>query len=89
MDIHTLGVTEPRRVLVKPLSSKAKNRFANIMQGNPVCTVEQEWGDDVFLVSENRNYCFWVSLRLGANRFGDKTDKHWEITEENNEIPQH
>jgi hypothetical protein len=68
-----------RTVNVKPLSSKAKNRFANIMQNNPICTVEQDTGGELFLAAENRKYFFWVSLRTGSNRFGDKTDKHWEI----------
>jgi hypothetical protein len=68
-----------RTVNVKPISSKAKNRFANIMQSNPLCFVEQDTGEELFLVSENRSYAFWVSTRTGTNRFGDKTDKHWEI----------
>jgi hypothetical protein len=71
-----------RKVIVKPKSSKAKNRFANIMEGNPVCIVEQDWGDDLFLVSENRKYSFWHSIRTGKNRFGDKTSKDWEIITE-------
>lgn len=68
-----------RTVTVKPISSKAKNRFANIMQNNPICTVEQDTGGELFLAAENRKYFFWVSTRTGSNRFGDKTDKHWEI----------
>ena len=71
-----------RKVTVRPKSSKAKNRLANTMEGNPVCTVEQDWGEDLFLVSENRKYCFWVSTRTGTNRFGNKADAHWEIIEE-------
>jgi hypothetical protein len=70
-----------RKVTVKPKSSKAKNRLFNIMENNPVCTVEQDWGEDLFLVSENRKYSFWVSIRTGSNRFGDKTCKDWEIIE--------
>jgi hypothetical protein len=68
-----------RTVNVRPLSSKAKNRLANLMEGNPTCIVEQDTGGELFLVSENRKYSFWVSTRTGSNRFGDKTDKHWEI----------
>jgi hypothetical protein len=68
-----------KTVNVRPLSSKAKNRFANVMQSNPVCFVEQDTGGELFLVSENRKYSFWISTRTGSNRFGDKTDKHWEI----------
>jgi len=71
-----------RKVIVKPKSSKAKNRLANIMDGNPVCIVEQDTGGEVFLASENRKYFFWVSTRTGSNRFGDKTDKDWEVITE-------
>lgn len=73
-----------RVVKVKPLSSKAKNRFSNIMKGNPVCTVEQDTGFELFLVSENRNYAFWVSTREGSSRFGSKVDKNWEVLDEGN-----
>jgi hypothetical protein len=68
-----------RTVKVKAKSSKAKNRFANIMDNNPICIVEQDTGEELFLAAENRKYFFWVSLRTGSNRFGDKTDGHWEI----------
>ena len=71
-----------RKVIVKPKSSKAKNRFANIMEGNPVCIVEQDTGGELFLASENRKYFMWVSTRTGSNRFGDKSDAHWEIISE-------
>ena len=68
-----------RKVTVRAISSKAKNRLANTMEGNPVCIVEQDTGGELFLASENRKYFFWVSTRTGTNRFGDKTDKHWEV----------
>ena len=71
-----------RKVKVKPKSSKAKNRFANMLENNPVCIVEQDTGGELFLASENRKYFFWVSTREGVNRFGDKSDAHWEIIEE-------
>lgn len=74
-----------KRITVKPKSSKAKNRLANIMEGNPVCIVEQDTNGELFLVSENRKYCMWVSTRTGTNRFGDKSDAHWEIIEEDEE----
>ena len=70
-----------RKVQVKPKSSKAKNRLANIMENNPVCIVEQDSGGELFLVSENRKYAFWASIRIGTNRFGDKADAHWEVIE--------
>jgi hypothetical protein len=75
-----------RKVTVKPKSRKSVNRLANSMGGNPVCIVEQDTGGELFLASENRKYFFWVSTREGVNRFGDKSDAHWEIIEENNEI---
>jgi len=68
-----------RLVSVKPISAKAKNRFANLMENNPVCIVEQDTGSELFLVSENRRYSFWVSTRIGSNRFGSKVDGHWEV----------
>ena len=70
-----------RKVKVKPISSKAKNRLANLMENNSVCIVEQDTGGELFLASENRKYFFWVSTRTGINRFGDKSDSHWEIVE--------
>ncbi len=70
-----------RKVTVRAISSKAKNRLANLMENNPVCIVEQDTGGELFLASENHKYFFWVSTRTGTNRFGDKTDKHWEVIE--------
>ena len=71
-----------RKVVVKPKSSKAKNRFANVMEGNPVCIVEQDTGGELFLAAENRKYFFWVSTRTGTSRFGSMIDAHWEIVTE-------
>jgi hypothetical protein len=68
-----------RKVIVKPKSSKAKNTFVNTLNSNPVFTVEQDTGEELFLASVNRKYFFWVSLREGVNRFGDKADAHWEV----------
>jgi hypothetical protein len=66
--------TKTKRVSVVPLSSKAKNRFANIMDQFHMCTVEQEKVIDgvehFFLVSMNRMYCFWVPK---------KGNEHWKI----------
>jgi hypothetical protein len=70
-----------RTVTVKPKSSKAKNRLANTMDGNPVCVVEQDTGGELFLASANRKYFFWVSVRSGVSRFGDSSDAHWEVVE--------
>jgi len=38
---------------VTPVSKKAKNRFANLMDGIDECIVEQHKGDKVFLTSVN------------------------------------
>ena len=70
-----------RKVTVKPKSKKAVNRLINTMEGNPVCLVEQDIGGELFLAAENRKYFFWVSTRTGTNRFGDKSDTHWEVIE--------
>lgn len=55
---------------VTPLSKKAKNRFANLMNSDPECIIEQNKGDRVFLTSNNGKNHFWVSLN---------GDKDWEI----------
>ena len=69
-----MTTTKLKRVSVIPLSSKAKNRFANIMDNFHTCTVEQEKVIDgvehFFLVSMNRMYCFWVPK---------KGNDHWKI----------
>jgi hypothetical protein len=53
-----------------PVSSKAKNRFANVMDRFHACEVEQETSDKFFLVSLNRQYCFWVQK---------SGNEHWSI----------
>jgi hypothetical protein len=57
----------PSHVMVKAKSSKAKNRLANSMSGDPVCEVEQKDGDKWFLAASNRQYFFWVNIRGDAN----------------------
>jgi protein involved in ribonucleotide reduction len=56
-------------VCVTPKSSKAKNRFVNIMEGFHSCKVEQETNDKFFLVSLNRQYCFWIQ-KSGNEHWG-------------------
>lgn len=58
-----------RQVTVKPLSSKAKNRLANLMQGNTTCIVEQEHNGNLFLACISGRYFFWV----------EPNDPHWSI----------
>ena len=55
---------------VIPKSKKAKNRFANMMENNDECIVEQHKEDKVFLASMNRKYFFWVKLN---------NDKDWQV----------
>jgi hypothetical protein len=52
---------------VKPISKKAKNRFANLMQGESTCIIEQHTGDRVFLTSANGRNHFWVTLDTDAD----------------------
>jgi hypothetical protein len=55
---------------VTPKSKKAKNRFANLMDNNPECLVEQNKGDRFFLRSTNGKNFFWVSIN---------NDSDWEV----------
>lgn len=47
---------------VTPISKKAKNRLANLMNGNDECIIEQHHGHKVFLTSMNKRNHFWVHL---------------------------
>lgn len=55
---------------VQPKSSKAKNRFVNQMDSLHAMEVEQETETQLFVVSINRRYCFWMDK---------KNDPHWEV----------
>ncbi len=55
---------------VKPKSSKAKNRFVNQMDSLHAMEVEQETETQLFVVSINRKYCFWMNK---------ENDPHWEV----------
>ena len=54
-------------VQVSPLSSKAKNRFANLMSCDPICVVEQIKENKMFLRSANNRYHFWVDPSSGED----------------------
>lgn len=57
-------------VNVEPITNKAKNRFANMMDNLHGCYVEQETDKQVFLASINKRYFFWI----------DKVnDPNWKI----------
>lgn len=55
---------------VKPKSSKAKNRFSNLMDNLHSCRVEQRKGTKVFLSSISGKYSFWMNETI---------DDHWEV----------
>jgi len=56
---------------VKPKTSKAKNRFANMMDNLHSCKVEQRKNGKVFLASISGRYFFWMDE--------NNEDTHWEI----------
>tara|TARA_B100000035_G_C21023840_1_gene565229 strand:+ start:1931 stop:2125 length:195 start_codon:yes stop_codon:yes gene_type:complete len=56
-------------ICVKPKSSKAKNRFANLMNNLHSCRVEQRKDGQVFLSSISGKYSFWMS---------ESADDNWE-----------
>lgn len=62
--------TKKQFVNVIPLSSKAKNRFINQMDSLHAMEVEQETDTQLFVVSINRRYCFWIP-KVG--------NEHWDI----------
>lgn len=57
-------------ISVKPISKKAKNRFANVMDSCEHCIIEQHKGDKVFLRSVNGRNFFWVNVHQ---------DQDWEL----------
>lgn len=65
-----MNKTKKKFVNVTPLSSRAKNRFVNIMESFHACEVEQEKDGMFFLVSLNRKYCFWLQK---------EGNEHWGI----------
>jgi hypothetical protein len=57
-------------VNVEPISNRARNRFANIMDNLHGCHVEQEKGDMMFLASLNKKYFMWLPK---------DGNEHWRI----------
>ena len=57
-------------ICVSPISSKAKNRFANEMDKLHSCKIEDQTEDMFFLSSINKKYFFWVPK---------KGNDHWRI----------
>ena len=63
--------TKTKKIInVQPKSKKAVNRFKNIMDSLHAMEVEQENDTQLFVVSINRRYCFWMSK---------ENDPHWTI----------
>ena len=59
-----------KMVNVEPISSKAKNRFVNIMDSLHGCHVEQEKDGMIFLASLNKKYFMWLPK---------DGNEHWRI----------
>jgi hypothetical protein len=57
-------------ITVQPISKKAKNRFANLMDGNETCIIEQRKDGMMFLASANRKHFFWMQV---------DNDPHWML----------
>ena len=51
-------------------TSKAKNRFANEMNGLHSCRIEKRQDGKVFLASISGKYFFWIN---------ELSDDHWEV----------
>jgi hypothetical protein len=66
----TTGNDPMATAFVTPLSKKAKNRMANLMESNPECIIEQHQTSKVFLTSMNGKNHFWVNL---------SGDKDWQV----------
>jgi hypothetical protein len=47
-------------VILTPLSPKAKNRLANSLHGNPICSLEQLRDGEIFVASADRGFCTWI-----------------------------
>jgi hypothetical protein len=62
--------TKKHLINVSPKSKKAINRFKNIMDSLHAMEVEQENDTQLFVVSINRRYCFWMNK---------ENDPHWTI----------
>ena len=54
-------------VCVQPKSTKAKNRFHNMMDQLHSCRVEQETDDKMFLSSISGRYHFWMDKESDNN----------------------
>lgn len=62
--------TKKKLINVSPKTSKSKNRFINQMDSLHAMEVEQETDTQLFVVSINRRYCFWLNK---------ENDPNWDI----------
>jgi hypothetical protein len=58
-------------VILTPLSRKAKNRLANSLHGNPICSLEQLRDGEIFATSPDRSFCTWIKT---------ESDPDWAFT---------
>ena len=72
---HTKRIEIMNTATVKPISNKAKNRFANLMGSDAHVIIEQHLGDRVFLTSANGRNHFWVTLDKDADWMVELWDK--------------
>lgn len=68
--MHSMKASKTEFLCVKPKTSKAKNRFANMMDKLHSCRVEKRENEKVFLASISGRYFFWMN---------ENEDDHWEI----------
>jgi len=64
-----LNLMNPQMIVI-PKSNKAKNRLVNLMNSDPIITVEQETPTQFFCASSNQRNFFWVNKT---------NDSHWNI----------
>lgn len=57
-------------VSVTPLTKIARSRFIHVMDSFHSCKIEKETTDKLFLISLNKQYCFWIQK---------KGNEHWKI----------
>ncbi len=62
--------TKRKFINVQPKTSRSKNRFVNQMDSLHGMEVEQENDTQMFVVSINKRYCFWLDK---------ENDPHWNI----------
>jgi len=57
-------------ICVKPRTTKAKNRFHNLMNQLHSCRIEKRENGKLFLASISGKYFFWIN---------ETADDHWEV----------